>query len=222
LIATLGVAVLRPADLARWTPWNQSPEWARLVFQFAQVVLVLVGAAIPIIRWYEGRAKREEEQRQERILRIVETKPIVVTDYLADGTYQIRSVGGAFAFNVWLVIAELTVPVALGSLDKNESRIISSECVVILRESKTERHLLIAEARPSMYQAPEMRRPFTVTLNARVTPPAVQHWLDDEPGERLTRGGTIEEYLAVERVALIAKLNEKVESVLKPSVAVSA
>ena len=47
-----------------------------------------------------------------------------------------------------------------------------------------------------------------MTFNALAVVEAVRHGFDQRPGKRLTRGGTITEYLAVEREALLAGLNQ--------------
>ena len=78
LLLLIAASVLPVSWLAQLTPWEQSPDWARIVLQFGALIVVLVGGVIPIARWYE-----------DRINKIKEDKPIVVAD-LVEGGYQIR------------------------------------------------------------------------------------------------------------------------------------
>lgn len=183
------VSALPSILLEQLTPWPQSPDWARVVFQFGALVLIAVGGVIPIAKWYEDRIKR-----------ITEEKPIVLTDCLADGSHQIRNVGNAPAVNVWLVIGAHEAAIGLGSLDTHEARTLHASVVETINAGATARHILLAAARPGP-------RPYTVTFNTRATEEAFCHGFDDKPGERLTRNGTVDAYLRHERVPLLAKLD---------------
>lgn len=191
LVVLIGVSALPASWLTRLTPWDQSPDWARLVLQFGALVVVLVGGVIPIAKWYE-----------DRVNRIKEDKPIVVTD-LVDGGYQIRNVGNSPAVNVWLLVAEQEAPVALGSLDTHQERRIPESAATLLKQARNGGHVLLAAARPATL------RPYTVTLNAQASQDsAVRHGFCDRPTEeQLRRGGSIEEYLQQERPRLARQLH---------------
>ena len=117
-VRVIGVSVLLLVGLATvpaswgtaWTPWPQSSEWARHVFQVGTLLVALVFGVVPIAKWYDELAKR-----------ITEEKPIVLTDRVQDG-FEIRNVGDAPAMNVWLLGPTEPQLLALGSLDKHAAR----------------------------------------------------------------------------------------------------
>jgi hypothetical protein len=184
------LATLPVSFLERITPWQQSPDWAHTILQFGALLMVLVGGVIPIAKW-----------QHDRIKLITEAKPIVVTDRLADGNHQVRNIGNAPAFNVWLVVADLKEPTPLGSLDSHEARILSASVVQTINHAVNGRHILLAAARPGP-------RPYTVTFNVAAVEAAFRHGFDDNPPkDRLCRNGTVEEYLEHERASLLEKLN---------------
>jgi hypothetical protein len=157
---------------------------------------------IPVAKWYE-----------DRVQKIIDDKPIVLTDRLADGGYEMRNVGNAPAMNIWLVLATRDgAPVALGSLDRHESRDAVSSLTALLDQP----HILIAAARPLS------RRPYTVTFNAPAHQ-TVRHGFDQGAhlSRRLSRGGTIGEYLDGERTDLVSGLGRFVAEGTAPTTTVS-
>jgi hypothetical protein len=184
LVTLIVVAVTPTSLLTRLTFWEQSPEWARAVMQFGTLLVVVVGGVIPIAKWYD-----------ERVLRVV-SKPIVVTDLLADGTLQIRNIGEQPAVNVWMLIPGQETPLCLGSLDAHDDRELSQTV-------GNGRHLLLAAARPGS------PRPYTITFNVLNSGDvAYRHgFLEEHTGERLRRGGTVEDYLRHERNDLMRQFD---------------
>lgn len=205
VLGLLAVAVVPANWLESATFWRQSPEWGRLVFQFGGLLLALLFGVIPIAKWYDDQRKARLDALKDleaRIRRLIEQKPIVVSDVLEDGRVQMSNVGSSPAIDVWVVLAAQTAPVALGSLDAHSARGLP----VVLGERLSEPHILIAAARP--YPGPgEWQRPFTVTFNAPTSDGSTRHGFDrDPPTTRLYRGGTIGDYLVEEREALLGRL----------------
>jgi hypothetical protein len=186
-----------------WFVWGPTyyagTDWPRTVAMFATLVLAVAGGMIPIARWLDAQVERQEELVQQIIAR----KPLVVTNLGPNGQYEIRNIGNAIAINVWLLPESGEgVALGLGSLDVHEARTIGGS---VLRQP----HTLIAQARPSEFVAEGLRRPFTVTFNVMAGDSGVRHGLDrNPPDERLSRGGTINDYLAAERIALVKGLRE--------------
>ena len=198
LSLSIGASMLPTSLLAAMTPWSQSPDWARLVLQFATLLLSVVFGVIPIAKWYE-----------DRVQKIIDDKPIVLTDRLAEGGYEIRNVGNAPAMDVWLVVATGDgAPVALGSVDTHQSRDVASSLTPLLDQP----HILIAANRPFS------RRPYTVTFNAPASDQTVRHGFDlgAHLSQRLSRDGTITEYLRSERTNLVSGLEKFVAEVTTP------
>jgi hypothetical protein len=192
LAAFIAISAAPASWLVRLTPWEQSSEWARLVFQLGTLVVVLVGGVIPIARWYA-----------DQINKIKDDKPIVIAD-LIGGTYQIRNIGNSPAVNVWLMLAEHEGPVALGSLDAHQERPMPESANALIKKAKNAGHILIAASRPAT------ARPYTVTLNAHYAQDAaVRHgFLERLTDKQLRRSGTIGEYLQHERTQLLQQLQE--------------
>ena len=166
------------------------------------MLLALVGGTVALAQWHQVRSKRYED----RVQQIIDQKPVVFTDSLRDGSYEIRNLGSAYAFNVWLVVAAHEEPIALGSLDTHQARILPVTVALILDRAEARAHILLAAARP-VPLPPSERRPYTVTFNAQGTDGMFRHEYDrDPPKTRLVRDGTIQEYLGVEREDLLAKL----------------
>jgi hypothetical protein len=162
-----------------------------MVFQFGALLVVLVGGVIPIAKWYE-----------DRITRIKEDKPIVVTDWVAEDRYQIRNIGNAPAVNVWLVVEDQPSSLHLGSLDAHEERTLVPSATRTIERTATARHILLAAARPLS------PRPYTVTFNTRATDDeGFRHGFQEANEVQLRRKGTVEEYLRHERVRLLQELN---------------
>jgi len=196
LVAVVALASLPVRLLEPW--WTgQSPEWGRSVFQFAGVALVVVFGVIPIAKWYEDQRQKIQDQVQ----KIVDNKPIVVTDCLHDGRYQIHNLGDAPAINVWLVTGHQAA-VPLGALDAHESRELPASVVTLMKSA--DRHMLLAFARADI-------RPYTPTFNVRHEP-----WGTFTHGfrrlrvseESLRRGGSVQEYLNAEGAALLEDLDK--------------
>lgn len=194
-VLVLAVAALPTNWLVALTPWSQDADWARLVFQAAQLLLVLFGAVLPIWKWQSDQWQWHNQQ----VKAIVDAKPIVMTDRSADGKLQIRNVGSSPAVNVWLVAGEFP-PLALGSLDVHESRELSEQLLARLAslDDAHSSHTLIAEARPGT------RRSFTVTFNLEDPDTQVfRHGFYPHDGDQsrlpsqaqLELGGPVETYL---------------------------
>jgi hypothetical protein len=185
-----------------WFVWGPTyyagTDWPRTVAMFATLVLAVAGGMIPIAQWLDAQVKRKDELVQQIIAR----KPLVVTNVGPNGQHEIRNIGNAIAINVWLLSESGEgAPISLGSLDVHEARTIGGSVV-------RQPHTLIAQARPSEF-AEGLQRPFTVTFNVMVGDSGVRHGLDrNPPHERLSRGGTINDYLAAERIALVKGLRE--------------
>ena len=190
-LTLLGALWAIPSFLVfRPVPWERAWDWAGVVFQFGGLLLALVGGVVALAKWHEARVQR-----------VIDQKPIVVADCLADGSHEIRNVGSALALNVWLVVASQPEPVALGSLDAHQARILPESVVAILSQTVPREHILIAKARPGP-------RPYTVTFNVRATETTFRHGFDvDPPIERLTRNGTIDDYLRNEGAVLLTRLS---------------
>jgi hypothetical protein len=198
ILSVLAVAALPANWLSALTPWGQNSEWARLVLQASQLLLVLFGAVVPIWKWQSDQWQLQNQQ----IKAIVDAKPIVMTDRSPAGKLQIRNAGNSPAVNVWLVTGEFP-PLGLGSLDVHESRELSEQLVRRLASmgDACSSHTLIAEARPGT------RRSFSVTFNLEQSDTGVfRHGFYPHDGEKsrlptvaqLELGGPIETYLAAE------------------------
>lgn len=188
--------MLRPA------PSEHAWEWAKVTVQIGALLLALFGGLVPITKWWEEREQRRYERRQT----IMDRKPIVITDCLADGTCEIRNIGAAPATDVWLVLASNQAAVGLGGLDVHQSRRLHDSVVAHLNSNATAAHILIAVNRFRI-GPPQEQRHYTVTFNARATDTTFRHAFDDDPPPtRLTRGGTITEYLTHERSNLLQRL----------------
>lgn len=183
-------------------PWTHGWEWARVVLQIGALLLVLLGGLVPIARWYE-----------DRVHRIIDQKPIVVTNRLFDGSHEIRNIGSAPAINVWLVIMSRPAPIGLGALDAHETRVLPDSVVDIVNQDPSGKHILLAANRYRI-ASPHERRPYTVTFNVRATETTFCHGFDDNPPmTRLTRSGTVHEYLSFEHADLLSRLNAFVAKV---------
>jgi hypothetical protein len=97
----------------------------------------LARRGIPIAKWYD-----------DRIIKVKDDKPIVLTELRDDGRYELRNIGSAPAVNVWLILADHDEPIALGALDAHKERIVPESIELTIRAAANAAHVLLAAAPP--------------------------------------------------------------------------
>ena len=193
LILLSGVWLLLTFCVLRPPRWDRSLSLGRDLLLLANFLVIVIGAIPPIAKWWS-----------ESVERLKESKPLVFTDLTirddgASDGYCIRNVGRAPAINVFY-LRDGELPIALGSLQPNESRPLPTALTQHLAEAGDQRHLLLAQSRPLT------GREWTTSVNVRTGGPGSPIYHAFATPRNVERAGTINDYLQAEGERLLVHL----------------